>query len=46
MNSIPVDLTRLTGLVCVSAPEAKTNPDGEVRADREIRPTSKEAHVG
>lgn len=35
MNSIPVDVTRLTGLVCVSAPEAKTNPDGVIRTDRD-----------
>ncbi len=35
MNSIPVDLSRLTGLMCVSAPEAKTAPDGEVRTDRD-----------
>ncbi|GID26992.1 hypothetical protein [Paractinoplanes brasiliensis] len=36
MNSnIPVDLTRLTGLMCVSAPERKTNLDGDPRKDRE-----------
>lgn len=35
MNSIPVDLTRLTGVMCVSAPEAKTDLDGIVRTDRE-----------
>jgi hypothetical protein len=35
VNSIPVDMTRLTGLMCVSAPEAKTDLDGVVRTDRE-----------
>lgn len=35
MNSIPVDLSRLSGLLCVSAPERKTDLDGEVRKDRD-----------
>jgi hypothetical protein len=36
MNSnIPVDLTRLTGLMCVSAPEHKTTMEGDPRKDRE-----------
>lgn len=35
MQSIPVDVGRLTGLVCVSAPEVKVNPTtGEIRMDR------------
>lgn len=36
MNSnIPVDLTRLTGVMCVAAPERKTDLEGQVRTDRE-----------
>lgn len=35
MNSIPVDLSRLTGLLCVAAPEPKTDLDGEQRKDRD-----------
>jgi hypothetical protein len=36
MNSIPVDTSRLTGLVCVSAPEARLNPEtGIARTDRD-----------
>ncbi|MFF5296707.1 hypothetical protein [Paractinoplanes globisporus] len=36
MNAnIPVDLTRLTGVMCVSAPERKTTLEGELRKDRE-----------
>ncbi|MEV0897921.1 hypothetical protein [Actinoplanes sp. NPDC049802] len=34
-SSIPVDLTRLTGLMCVSAPEQRTDLDGQVRKDRD-----------
>jgi hypothetical protein len=33
--NIPVDLTRLTGLMCVSAPERKTTLDGDPRKDRD-----------
>jgi hypothetical protein len=36
MNAnIPVDVTRLTGLMCVSAPERKMTLEGELRKDRE-----------
>ncbi|MEV7629393.1 hypothetical protein [Actinoplanes sp. NPDC089786] len=35
MNSIPVDLTRLVGVLCVSAPERRTDLDGAIRKDRE-----------
>ena len=36
MNAnIPVDLTRLTGVMCVSAPERKMTLEGELRKDRE-----------
>ncbi|MFI6160743.1 hypothetical protein ACIA59_12435 [Micromonospora haikouensis] len=35
MNSIPVDLSRLSGLFCVAAPEPKTDLDGEQRKDRD-----------
>ncbi|MFY1595095.1 hypothetical protein [Micromonospora sp. WMMD737] len=35
MNSIPVDLSRLVGLLCVAAPEPKTDLDGEQRKDRD-----------
>jgi hypothetical protein len=35
MNSIPVDMSRLTGMVCVAAPEARTTPDGVTRTDRD-----------
>jgi hypothetical protein len=34
-TNIPVDLTRLTGLMCVAAPERKTDLDGQVRTDRD-----------
>jgi hypothetical protein len=33
--NIPVDLTRLTGLMCVSVPERKTTLDGDPRKDRD-----------
>ncbi len=35
MNSIPVDLTRLTGVICVAAPEERTDLEGQIRKDRE-----------
>lgn len=35
MNSIPVDLTRLTGVICVAAPEQRTDLEGQIRKDRE-----------
>ncbi|MET8231881.1 hypothetical protein ABZ403_12685 [Micromonospora zamorensis] len=35
MNSIPVDLSRLSGLLCVAAPEHKTDFDGVTRKDRD-----------
>ena len=35
MNSIPVDLSRLAGLICIAAPEQRTTLDGAVRKDRE-----------
>lgn len=35
MKRIPVDVTRLTGALCVSAPEVKADPQtGEIRTDR------------
>lgn len=34
-TNIPVDVTRLTGLMCVSAPERKTTLEGELRKDRD-----------
>jgi hypothetical protein len=36
LRSIPVDISRLTGFICVSAPEERVDPTtGEVRTDRE-----------
>jgi hypothetical protein len=35
MNSIPVDLTRLTGVICVAAPEQRTDLEGQIRKDRD-----------
>ncbi|MFI7594013.1 hypothetical protein [Micromonospora sp. NPDC049359] len=35
MNSIPVDLSRLSGLLCVAAPERKTDLDGVIQKDRD-----------
>ncbi len=36
MRSIPVDITRLTGFMCASAPEIRVDPTtGEIRTDRE-----------
>ncbi len=35
MNSIPVDLSRLAGLICIAAPEQRTTLDGAVRKDRD-----------
>lgn len=35
MRSIPVDISRLTGLMCASAPEIRVDPTtGEIRTDR------------
>lgn len=35
MKRIPVDMSRLAGAICVSAPEAKADPQtGEIRTDR------------
>ena len=34
-SSIPIDITRLAGLMCVSAPELKTTMEGEIRKDRD-----------
>ena len=35
MRSIPVDISRLTGFMCASAPEVRVDPTtGEVRTDR------------
>jgi hypothetical protein len=34
-SNIPIDLTRLTGLMCVAAPEQRTDMEGQVRKDRD-----------
>ena len=36
LRSIPVDISRLTGFMCASAPEIRVDPTtGEIRTDRE-----------
>ena len=35
MNTVPVDVSKLTIPICVVEPAVKTNPEGEVKKDRD-----------